>query len=246
MYSLFISDVHLSSDTPEIAASFLQILKQKAPEADALYLLGDVFEYWLGDDAITDAHQPFINAIREISDAGIPVYFMHGNRDFLVGEKFADLCACTLLNDPCVIDLYGTPTLLMHGDLLCTDDTDYQVFRKTVRNPDWQSQFLNMSIPERLAMAKKARDASQAQTSAHMQDAEEIMDANHETVKQYLLDAGVRQMIHGHTHRPAIHEFELNGNTAKRVVLGDWHPEPSYLMISKNEILLHDPRIPSA
>ena len=239
MSKLFISDLHLSPQTPQIAHHFLALLTQQTPQISALYILGDLFEYWLGDDSIAQPHQPIINAIKQVSQQ-VPVYFMHGNRDFLIGEEFARQTGCEILNDPTVIDLYGTPTLLMHGDLLCTDDHDYMQFREQVRNPQWQAHFLSLSMDQRINLAKQARDASN--TSAK-QKTMEIMDTNQSTVEKYMRQYAVNQLIHGHTHRPALHQFNLDGKPAKRIVLGDWGEEASYLMASNDHSVLVDPRL---
>ena len=227
MHTLFISDLHLSHETPVIAHNFLSLLQV-------------LFEYWLGDDGITPLHQPILGAIKQISDSGIPVFFIHGNRDFLISDEFAKQTGCKILEEPIVIDLYGTPTLLMHGDLLCTDDHDYLKFREQVRNPQWQSHFLSLTMEQRIEMAKQARDASQSSTKDKSMD---IMDANQATIEQYMSEKNVKNLIHGHTHRPNIHNFEINGEKAKRIVLGDWGNEASYLIVSSSETTLIDPRV---
>ncbi len=244
MYTLFISDVHLSPETPEVAGQFLQLLKEKGIKAEAVYILGDLFEYWLGDDAITRLHQPFIAALKSLNDLNIPVFFIHGNRDFLIGKDFEALTGCEILDDPTVIDLYGTRTLLTHGDLLCSDDQAYLAFRKTVRDPNWQAYFLSMNMDDRIALAKKARDVSQNHGAANVNHENEIMDANQQTIEAFLTEHNVQQMIHGHTHRPATHDFNLpNGKNAKRYVLGDWERQPSFIIATKDGIDLFDPRV---
>ncbi len=240
MQTLFISDLHLSANTPHIAQNYLTLLANEGIKSQAIYILGDFFEVWLGDDGITPQHEPILGALRQLSEAGIPLYFMHGNRDFLIGHRFSEMTGCQLLQDPTIIDLYGTQTLLMHGDLLCTDDIDYMAFRRQVRDPDWQQQFLALEMTKRVEMAKQARDASQ---SSAKNKSLEIMDVNQQTVEKFLTDAQLTQLIHGHTHRPAIHEFELNGETAKRIVLGDWGAEPSYLIVTPDKMTLLDQRI---
>jgi len=239
MQTLFFSDLHLSASTPVIAKNYLALLQKEGIKSEAIYILGDFFEYWLGDDGITPEHQPILGALRHLSDSGIPLYFMHGNRDFLIGDTFAELTGCTILSDPTVIDLYGTPTLLMHGDLLCTDDIEYLAFREQVRNPAWQQHFLSLDMNARIEMAKQARDASK---SSMQNKSEEIMDVNQATVEDYMNNAKVTHMIHGHTHRPAIHSFDINGDTAQRIVLGDWGDKPSYLIAKPEGILQVDPR----
>jgi len=243
MYTLFISDVHLSPETPEVAAQFLQLLQEKGTQAEAVYLLGDLFEYWLGDDAITALHQPFINALKGLTSSNISVYIIHGNRDFLIGKEFEALTGCKVLDDPTVIDLYGEPTLITHGDLLCSDDQVYLKFRETVRDPKWQAHFFNMTMDERIALAKKARDVSQDHGAAHIDHKNEIMDANQQTIEEFFATYNVKQMIHGHTHRPAIHNIELQNGKATRYVLGDWIGKPSYIIANQNGCELFDPRI---
>src|SRR3569833_1442159 len=223
--TLFISDLHLSADRPALTALFLVFLRERAPRAETLYILGDLFEVWLGDDAGHPAYHPVLSALRELA-ARRPVYVMHGNRDFLLGNAFAQASGCRLLADPSVIDLNGERTLLMHGDVLCTDDVEYQQFRAHVRSPDTQRHFLGLAIEQRIAMAKQFRDASRERTS---EKAEAIMDVNQDAVTAALRAYGVHQLIHGHTHRPAIHEFELDGHPARRIVLGDWYEQGSVL-----------------
>src|SRR3569623_2729537 len=223
--TLFISDLHLSADRPALTALFLVFLRGRAPRAETLYILGDLFEVWLGDDAVHPAYHPVLSALRELA-ARRPVYVMHGNRVFLLGNAFAQASGVRLLADPSVIDLNGERTLLRHGDVLCTDDVEYQQFRAHVRNPDTQRHFLGLAIEQRIAMAKQFRDASRERTS---EKAEAIMDVNQDAVAAALRAYGVHQLIHGHTHRPAIHEFELDGHPARRIVLGDWYEQGSVL-----------------
>ncbi len=230
-HTLFISDLHLAADRPDITQQFLSFMRDSAPHAEALYILGDLFEIWLGDDAITPEHEVVIKAIRSISDRGIAVYFMHGNRDFLIGNDFATACGCEILNDPCVIDLYGTPTLLTHGDLLCTDDDDYQKFRAYIRNPQTIEQLMALSIEQRITKGKEYRMASQ---DANKEKSMEIMDVNQNAVKKILREHNVEQMIHGHTHRPNVHTIDLDGKVAQRIVLGDWYEQGSQIYASTN------------
>jgi UDP-2,3-diacylglucosamine hydrolase len=226
MSTLFISDLHLSGERPDIIKLFLEFMTNRAPQSDALYILGDLFEVWLGDDFIPPEAQPLLETLRKYSSAGHDLFVMHGNRDFLLGDRFTELTGCQLLPDPYIIDLYGTKTLIGHGDLLCTDDVDYMKFRHQVRNPDWQQAFLARSVEERIALAKQARHESKKQTSSL---AEEIMDANQNTVEQVMLEYDVKQMIHGHTHRPNIHHFMLENEERTRIVLGDWYEQGSLL-----------------
>lgn len=226
MSTLFISDLHLSGERENITTLFIDFLDQRASHADALYILGDLFEVWLGDDMILPDYMPCINKMKELVDNGTPLYIMHGNRDFLMAEKFSALSGASLLDDPTIIDLYGTPTLLMHGDTLCTDDIEYQKFRDMVRDPQWQKEFLSKTPEERLAMAKKLREVSKEAMSNKTM---EIMDVNQLMVEATLVTQKVNQLIHGHTHRPAIHDFTVNNTTMKRIVLGDWYEQGSVL-----------------
>ena len=231
MTTLFISDLHLSEENPQILQLFSNFLRNEAQQAETLYILGDLFEVWLGDDAIPAFAETVISDLRQLTQQGVPVYLMVGNRDFLLGERFAELTGTKLLPDPSVIDLYGTQTLLMHGDTLCTDDTDYQAFRQQVRNPAWQEMFLAKSIEERIAIGKQARVESKARTQ---EKSEEIMDANPNEIVHVMREHGVTRLIHGHTHRPAIHSLQLNNQTAERIVLGDWYHQGSVLRVTQN------------
>lgn len=222
MSTLFISDLHLSREQPAGSGLFLQFLADQAARAEALYILGDLFEVWLGDDLIPPEVQPILDALRALHERGVPVYVMRGNRDFLLGERFAALGRVTLLDDPTVIDLYGTPTLLMHGDLLCSDDTPYQEMRKMLRSPEWITAFLAKSATERIAFAHSLRERSKQETGAKK---EAIMDINAATLNQYVTRHNVRRLIHGHTHRPAIH----HESGIERCVLGDWYQRGSVL-----------------
>lgn len=220
MATLFISDLHLSGEQPDTIGLFLAFLADRAPQAEALYILGDLFEAWLGDDLLLPGYGPVLEAMKRLSDSGTRLYVMHGNRDFLLGERFEQLSGATLINDPCVIDLYGTPTLLMHGDLLCSDDIPYQAMRQQLRDPQWIDAFLARTPQERIDFARELRERSRKETG---EKAEAIMDVNTETVVRYLREHQVHQLIHGHTHRPAVHRFELDGQTASRYVLHDWY-----------------------
>ena len=227
--TLFISDLHLSDERPEITALFSLFLQNDAARARALYILGDLFEVWLGDDAVLPAYQPVLDGLRALTASGVPVYVMHGNRDFLIGERFVELSGCRLLEDPTVIELDGKRTLLMHGDTLCTDDAEYQRFRTQVRNPDTQRQFLALPINERIAVAKHYRQESRERSRSKT---EEIMDVNQGAVMDIMRRHGVYQLIHGHTHRPAVHSFALDNHSAQRIVLGDWYEQASILRCS--------------
>ncbi|UCE89161.1 MAG: UDP-2,3-diacylglucosamine diphosphatase [Pseudomonadota bacterium] len=220
MATLFISDLHLDGRRPQITQLFCRFLAGRAREAESLYILGDLFEVWLGDDMVLPDYAEALAAMAELRGAGVSVYVMHGNRDFLMGTRFADQAGCTLLDDPTVVDLYGNKTLLMHGDTLCTDDVEYQKCRAMVRNPAFQAEFLSHTPQERIAIANDYRARSKAETSMKPED---IMDVNQGAVEQALREADVRQLIHGHTHRQGSHEFTLDGTSASRLVLGDWY-----------------------
>lgn len=227
MTTLFISDLHLSPERPEKLALFFQFMQGPARQAETLYILGDLFEAWIGDDNTFPPNPEILAAIKAVSDSGVKIYVQHGNRDFLMGETFETLTGSTILPDPSVIDLYGEKTLIMHGDLLCTQDVDYLKFRAMVRNPAWLADFLSKSLEERIVIAQQMRAASK---EAMQDKIPVIMDVEQSTVEQTLRDHNVTQLIHGHTHRPAIHEFELDGKPATRTVLGDWYQNENVLV----------------
>ncbi|MGH8397384.1 MAG: UDP-2,3-diacylglucosamine diphosphatase [Gammaproteobacteria bacterium] len=235
MTTLFISDLHLDPARPQITRLFLDFMKTEARAAEALYILGDFFELWIGDDDPDAHHARVIASVRELADCGVPVYFMHGNRDFLIGERFAHAAGCTLLPDPYLADLYGLLTLLMHGDILCTDDVEYQAFRKMVREPARQQAFLEKSVEERRTYMTQARAATKLRTQAK---AEYIMDVNQQAVETMMKQYAVTRLIHGHTHRPAVHTFQSDGIEKTRVVLGDWYEQGSMLKVNKSDIRL--------
>lgn len=227
MSTLFISDLHLSGQRPAITELFRDFLQGQAAQVEALYILGDLFEVWIGDDAPLPEYQPCIDALRALTDSGVPVYVMQGNRDFLLGAGFAAMSGTRALPDPSTIVLYGKPTLLMHGDTLCVDDVEYQHFRDRVRNPQWQQTLLAKTPQQRLDMAREYRKISQSHT-AHK--AEAIMDVNADAVTAAMWTQGVRRLIHGHTHRPGIHDLRLGDGAAQRIVLGDWYEQGSVLV----------------
>lgn len=228
MTTLFISDLHLCAERPDITSAFLEFLNAyRVRRPEALYILGDLFEVWIGDDASIDDHQPVIAALRHFTQSGIPVYVMHGNRDFLLGSAFETASGCRLIAEPVIVNLYGTPTLLMHGDTLCTDDVEYQRFRAQVRNPAWQQKVLALTPQQRAALAQDYRAQSREKSS---QKSMEIMDANPQAVENTLRQHSVLHMIHGHTHRPAVHDITVDSNPARRTVLGDWHHQGSVLV----------------
>ncbi len=219
MTTLFISDLHLEESRPDITEAFLGFLDGTASGVDQLYILGDFFEAWIGDDERTPLQEQIAAALRKLRDSGTDIFLMHGNRDFLIGEDFCKRAGATLLDDPTVIDLHGTPTLLMHGDSLCTADVEYQKFRANMRNPQWQQMILQRPLEDRQQMARQLREISMAKNQGKE---EFIMDVTPEEVVKDMEAHGVQRMIHGHTHRPAVHELIAYGLPAKRIVLGDW------------------------
>ena len=229
--TLFISDLHLDPERPAVTELFLELLDTRARTADAIYILGDLFEAWTGDDDNSSMNQAVCKGLKQCVTAGTPIFIMHGNRDFLLGAQFADSSGCTLLDDPALIDLYGTPALLMHGDLLCTDDEEYMAFRAMVRDTQWQRELLSKSLEERQQIAREMRTRSREQTGGKP---ESIMDVNSEAVIKTMTDHQVQRLIHGHTHRPAIHELVIAGQPAQRIVLGDWYEQGSLLECTAN------------
>lgn len=228
MTTLFISDLHLDDRRPETTALLQAFLLEEATSADALYILGDLFEFWLGDDVPSQSSVAVAGALSRISAGGVPCYFMHGNRDFLLRETYAQQAGMELLPEEHVIDLYGERVLLMHGDSLCTDDIAYQRLRTVVRNPAWQRDTLSKTPQERLEMALQMREAS----AEHKGNEDmSIMDVNHGEVIRAFERHDVLRMIHGHTHRPATHDLQVNGQSAQRIVLGDWYTQGSVLRV---------------
>jgi len=225
--SLFISDLHLSAERPDTVRLFLGFLAQRAPRTATLYILGDMFDVWIGDDLDVPPIPRIKRALHDLARGGTRIRLMHGNRDFLLGDRFCADSGCELLPDPSLIDLQGIPTLLMHGDSLCTDDLDYQAFRRQVRDPAFIANFLSQSIPQRIAMVSEFRAKSGEATSMK---AEDIMDVNPQAVAEYMRQQGARCLIHGHTHRPALHHFELDGRTLRRYVLGEWHADSARIL----------------
>jgi UDP-2,3-diacylglucosamine hydrolase len=224
--ALFISDLHLDASRPDITRQFLAFLRGEAAKADELYILGDLFESWIGDDAADDAQRSAVAGLRELTSSGVPCFVMHGNRDFLMAERFSHESGAALLPDPVIITLYGEPVLVMHGDALCTDDRSYQNLRATVRDADWQRRFLALPVAARRAIADAARSGSQEHT-ASLEYA--IADVNAESVAAALRAAKTAALLHGHTHRPAIHSLEVDGRPCRRIVLGDWYTQGSVL-----------------
>jgi UDP-2,3-diacylglucosamine hydrolase len=229
--TLFISDLHLTEERPEANERFIALLEEQGRAADALYILGDFFEYWIGDE---DLGEPF-NAVvagllKDLTGHGVPVYLMHGNRDFLIGEGFCAATGASLLQDPTVAEIGGVKTLLVHGDTLCTDDVEYQAWRRKARDPAFQAAFLAKSLAERrqtvVQMREKSRQVVQEKTA-------EIMDVNDDAVRQAMRSAGVRRLIHGHTHRPGRHQLDIDGQRGERWVLPDWYGRGGYLQVDR-------------
>ena len=235
MTTLFISDLHLEADKPDIGTQFLTFLEGEAAAADALYILGDLFESWVGDDDPSPHYAVIKTALRALVDSGVPVFFMHGNRDFMVGAQFAEETGVTMLEDPTTIELHGNKVMLSHGDALCIDDLQYQQVRLMTRNPEWQAMMLAKPLSERLAFAENARKQSQAYSDSVGED---IMDVNSDAVIGTFRNHSIDILLHGHTHRPAIHEIELNDRSGRRIVLGDWYEHGSVVRWDE-----HGPRL---
>lgn len=231
-YQLFIADLHLCTEEPAITAGFLHFLRREAQHADALYILGDLFEAWIGDDDPNPLHAEVAAALRLLT---IPCYFIHGNRDFLVGKRFAADCGMTLLPEEQVLDLYGRQVLIMHGDTLCTDDEGYLRFRAKVQQRWLQRLFLALPLFVRQRIALKMRAGSREANSSKSQS---IMDVNPQAVVNVMARHQVQWLIHGHTHRPAVHPLLIDGKAAERLVLGAWHQEGSMIKVSSDEISL--------
>lgn len=230
MRTLFISDLHLDARLPHLTDLFTHFMREQIGDADALYILGDLFEVWVGDDDNRPEIEQFIQIIADVVSSGVSVYVMHGNRDFLIGKDFAQRTGCTLLEDPTVIDLYGQPTLLLHGDSLCTADVEHQKSRVILRSPAWQQAFLQESLDSRIEKAQAYRNMSRS----HLQnDSNAIIDVDEDTVKAHMHTHHVSQMIHGHTHRPAVHQVDLETGPARRIVLGDWDKTGSVLVCNQ-------------
>jgi len=236
MTTLFISDLHLDPERPAITELFGRFVDEEARGADALYILGDLFESWVGDDDPSEAGAFVADRLGALAKSGVPVSFIRGNRDFLVGAAYARRAGMRILPDPAVVVLYGKPALLMHGDLLCTDDVAYQQFRTQTRDPDWQARFLSQSLAARIAFAAQARAASRAHQSGLQARGtmETITDVAPATVAAMFSRCGIDTLIHGHTHRPAVHEGE--GGT--RIVLGDWYEQGSVLRVAQDGMRL--------
>jgi len=231
MSTLFISDLHLSAEHTDTIELFQEFMSLRACHSSSLYILGDLFEVWVGDDYIDTKLLPVIDALKEYTQLGNRLFIMHGNRDFLMAEQFEVLTGGTILPDPYVITLNGVQTALSHGDMFCTDDVVYQAFKAKVRTPEWQQAFLAQSIEKRREYAAAVRDKSKTHTSTKPH---EIMDTNQSSINQLMLDLSVTQLIHGHTHRPNLHQFTLDNRPMSRYVLGDWYNQGSVLECDHN------------
>jgi len=233
--TLFIADLHLQTEEPAITAGFLRFLQGEARHADALYILGDLFEAWIGDDDPNPLHREIAIAIKALVDSGVPCFFVHGNRDFLLGKRYARECGMTLLAEETVLDLYGRNILIMHGDTLCTDDTGYLAFRAKVHTPWIQTLFLALPLFIRSRIAAKMRAGSKAANSSKSMT---IMDVNPQAVASVMAKHQVQWLIHGHTHRPYMHDLTVNDKPAHRVVLGAWHTEGSMIKVTPDGVEL--------
>ncbi|OHC41834.1 MAG: UDP-2,3-diacylglucosamine diphosphatase [Pseudomonadales bacterium RIFCSPLOWO2_02_FULL_63_210] len=227
---LLISDLHLEQERPDISRAFLHFLESRAREAEALYILGDFFEVWIGDDAISPFQRSIAQALRRLSDSGTRIYLMHGNRDFMIGQAFCREAGCTLLRDPSLVELGGEKVLLMHGDSLCTQDEAYMRLRRWLRNPLSLLILRNLPLAARRKLARKLRNESRAQTRMKASD---IVDVTPAEVPRIMAAHGVRTLIHGHTHRPAIHSLQVAGQPARRIVLGDWDSQGWALQVDE-------------
>lgn len=228
---LLISDLHLEEERPDITRAFLHFLATRATQAEALYILGDFFEVWIGDDAMTPFQESIACALRALSERGVRIYLMHGNRDFMLGQSFCHKAGCKLLADPSVVQLCGEPVLLMHGDSLCTRDEGYMRLRRLLRNPLILFVLRNLPLATRRKLARKLRNESRTQTRMKASD---IIDVTPELIPGVLAEHRVRTLIHGHTHRPATHDLEVDGQPAKRIVLGDWDRQGWALQVDEN------------
>lgn len=244
-HTLFIADLHLSADRPDITAAFLHFLRHEAASADALYILGDLFEVWIGDDNPEPLLAEVALALKTLSHSGVSLFFIHGNRDFFLRQAYANRCGMKLLPPSQVINLYGQPTLIMHGDSLCTLDLAYQKFRRWWNQPWWQWLVLHTPLWYRQHLARKARNKSALHKQQYVQQSQpQIMDVTPDEVPKVMAEAGVLMLIHGHTHRPAVHQVDVDGNSGQRYVLGDWYSQSSYLSVSATQWQLHFTPLP--
>ena len=233
--TIFLSDIHLCESRPSITDAFVSFLNKVTNEVDALYILGDLFEYWIGDDS--NQHENVIEALKKLTNRHIQVFLMHGNRDFLIGSAFEKKTGAVLLNDPILVEIYGKKILLCHGDTLCTDDIEYQSFRDKIRSESWKNKFLKKSLSERVSIANEFRKESELNKK---KKSVEIMDVNLDEVNRTLIQFNYPDfLIHGHTHRPNQHSINLDGHQIQRIVLGDWYEQGSYLILSAQGIETH-------
>lgn len=233
--TIFLSDIHLCESRPSITDAFVSFLNKVTNEVDALYILGDLFEYWIGDDS--NQHENVIEALKKLTDRHIQVFLMHGNRDFLIGSAFEKKTGAVLLNDPILVEIFGKKILLCHGDTLCTDDIEYQSFRDKIRSESWKDEFLKKSLSERVSIANEFRKESELNKK---KKSLEIMDVNLDEVNRTLIQFNYPDfLIHGHTHRPNQHSINLDGHQIQRIVLGDWYEQGSYLILSAQGIETH-------
>ena len=226
MTTVFLSDIHISDQHPEISEHFKEFLLNEKSKINTIYILGDLFEYWLGDDDPNPSYGEIKLLLKKLSQKGLSIFFIHGNRDFLIGEKFAEEAGCHILRDPKVIDLFGKKVLISHGDIFCKDDKKYQSFRDQTRDPEWKKSILGKPLHFREEFAKQARLESIKHTSSKKN---EIMDVNKDEILKMYEKYNVDIIIHGHTHRPAIHDVFFNGRNCQRIVLGDWYEQGSIL-----------------
>ena len=230
--TIFLSDIHLCESRPSITDAFVSFLNKVTNEVDALYILGDLFEYWIGDDS--RQHENVIKALKKVTNQHIQVFLMHGNRDFLIGSAFEKKTGAVLLNDPILVEIYGKKVLLCHGDTLCTDDIEYQSFRDKIRSESWKNEFLKKSLAERVSIANEFRKESELNKK---KKSVKIMDVNLDEVNRTLIQFNYPDfLIHGHTHRPNQHSINLDGHQIQRIVLGDWYEQGSYLILSAHGI----------
>ena len=237
---LFISDLHLEPDRADISQAFFDFLETHAVKAQALFILGDFFNVWLGDDHVTELSTQVAKKLHALSEAGVSIKLMHGNRDFLIGDTFAESCGGELIQEPFLLEAFNQKILLMHGDVLCTKDHDYMSFRQMVRDTKWQQEFLSRSVEDRITFAVEARKQSKSMSS---NKADDIMDVTTEAVSDIMQTHAVKTLIHGHTHRPAIHDLTEN---AQRMVLGDWDDMAWYISLSENHLSLNKLENPAA
>jgi UDP-2,3-diacylglucosamine hydrolase len=237
MSRLFVSDVHLDASAPAAIEQFVSFLDTHAKNAEALYILGDLFEVWVGDDDSDAEKKGVTSALRALTTRGVACFILHGNRDFLLGRGFCDATGCRLLPDPVVAEFDGERVLLTHGDALCVDDHSYQELRSVVRTAPWQRRFLALPLSDRELLANQARAGSRQHTSRTIP---KIMDVNSDAVAQAFRVAEVRRMIHGHTHRPGIHDMVIDGTPAQRIVLGAWYEQGSYLVYERGSYELRE------